>query len=198
MTSAARKLEPMTVAEFDDFLERQGDDASLFELVDGVVVMMTNPTRRHGTIVGNIGARLKFAMERRGCQSFQGDVRVQRDSNRKANDKPKPDVVVRCGSSDAESELLTYIDDPVVVVEVLSPSTMDLDRGKKLDFYKSLTTLQHIVIVYQDQVRVEHYRRQGEDWTTDKALAKPTDVIDLTAVAFAMTIAEAYSNVVIG
>lgn len=156
--------------------------------------MMTNPTLRHGTIVGNIGARLKLAMVRRGCQSFQGDVRVQRDDNKKAPDKPKPDVVVRCGPGSRERDLLTYIDDPIVVVEVLSPSTMDYDRGPKLIFYKSLPTLQHVVIVYQDEMRIEHYVRRGDDWTKT-ALTKPEDVLDLSAVAFTMTLAEAYFDV---
>ena len=158
---------------------------------------MTNPTQRHGIIVGNIGARLKFAMVRRGCQSFQGDIRVQKDADRRATDKPKPDVVVRCGPGSPESDLQTYIDDPVVVVEVLSPSTQDVDRGRKLEFYKSLGTLQHIVIVYQDQKRIEHYRRDGDDWTADDALTKPEDVLDLSAVAFTMTVSEAYFDVAI-
>ena len=159
--------------------------------------MMTNPTQRHGIIVGNIGARLKFAMIRRGCQSFQGDIRVQRNADRRATDKPKPDVVVRCGPGSPERDLQTYVDNPVVVVEVLSPSTKDVDRGRKLEFYKSLETLRHIVIVYQDQKRIEHYHRTGDDWTADEALIKSEDVLDLSAVEFTMTVAEAYFDVAI-
>lgn len=194
MTSAARKLEPMTIAEFDDYIERLGDESSLLELLGGEIVMMTNPTRRHQQIVGNIGARLKLAMDNRGCRVFFGEMRVQRDADRNARDKPKPDVIVRCGSNDPKSDLLTYVDDAQVVVEVLSPSTMDIDRGRKLAFYKSLTTLRHIVIAYQDEMRIEHYRRSGNKWTL-KALTKPDDVLDLAAVAFTMTLAEAYFDV---
>jgi len=194
MTFAVRKLEPVTIAEFDDFLELQGDESSLYELLDGAIVMMTNPTRRHQKIVGNIGTRLNLAMSKRGCEVFFGEMRVQRDSDRSARDKPKPDVIVRCGPSDEKSDLLTYVDDANIVVEVLSPSTMDIDRGRKLEFYKSLKTLGHIVIVYQDQMRIEHYKRSGNRWTM-KTLSKPDDVLDLTAVAFTMTVAEAYFDV---
>lgn len=184
----------MTIAEFDEFVERQGDESSRYELIDGEIVMMTNPTRRHEKIVGNMGARLKLAMDKRGCQSFQGGTRVQRDANRKAKDKLKPDIVVRCGPDDSKSERLTYVDDPVVVVEVLSPSTMDYDRGPKLIFYKSLETLQHIVIAYQDEMRIEHYTRADDGWAM-RALTKPEDVLDLSAIAFKMTTAEVYLNV---
>ena len=194
MTSAARKLEPKTIAEFDDLLEQQGDEAGLFELIDGVIVMMTNPTLRHGVIVGNIGARLKLAMVKRGCQSFQGDLRIQRNADRTAPYKPKPDVIVRCGPSSPERDLQTYVDDPVVVVEVLSPSTMDYDRGLKLQFYKSLPTLKHVVIVYQDEVRIEHYQRSGRRWSM-KVHENRDEVLDLSTVAFTMTVAEVYSDV---
>jgi Uma2 family endonuclease len=194
MTSAVRQLQPVSIAEFDDYVDRQADDAPMCELLDGVIVMMTTPTRRHGKIAGNIGWRLKAAMDKRGCESFQGDVSVQRDADRKAIDKLRPDIVVRCGPSDNESDSLNYVDDPVVVVEVLSPSTMDYDRGPKLIFYKSLPTLQHIVIAYQDEMRIEHYVRRGDEWAK-MALTKPGDVLDLSAVAFTTTVTEAYFDV---
>ena len=197
MQLLVRKQQPMTVAEFDDFVERQGDDASLYELIGGVVFMMTNPTRRHGKIVANIGWHLKGAMDKRGCETFIGDVRIQRDEDIRGLDKPKPDLLVRCGRSDASRDRLNYVTDPVVVVEALSPSTMDVDRGPKLDFYKSLPSLQHIVIAYQDQVRIEHYRREGERWTMD-ALTKPEAALGLAAVDFTMTVAEAYFDVSLG
>jgi Uma2 family endonuclease len=130
----------------------------------------------------------------RGCQVFFGEMRVQRDADRSARDKPKPDVIVRFGPGDAGRDLLTYVDDANVVVEVLSSSTMDIDRGRKLEFYKSLTTLRHIVIVYQDESRIEHYVRRGDEWTK-KVLVKPEDVLDLSVVAFTMTLDEAYFDV---
>jgi Uma2 family endonuclease len=197
MASAARKLEPMTIVEFDDFIETLGDEAKLYELVDGFIVMMSNPTERHEQIAGNIGAQLKLAMNKRGCRTYQGGMRVQRSAEGTAGDKTKPDVVVRCSAPNSEQQQRTFIDDPVVVVEVLSPSTMDYDRGPKLKFYKTLKTLQHIVIVYQDQRRIEHYRRGKKSWTVDDALIKPEDVLDLSAVAFTMTVDEAYFGVTI-
>jgi Uma2 family endonuclease len=125
---------------------------------------------------------------------FQGDVRVQRDENFHDFDKPKPDVVVRCGPLDPEADGLNYLVDPVVVVEVLSPGTTDVDRGPKLAFFQSLPALQHIVIAYQDQVRIEPYRRDGDGWTMS-ALHMPQDVLVLSAIGFQMTVAEAYFNV---
>ena len=109
--------------------------------------------------------------------------------------KPRPDIVVRCGDVGAGN----FITDPLVVVEVLSPSTMDdakdemKDRGRKLEFYRTLQTLQHIVLVYQDAMRVEHYDRTESGWELD-TLSTPDAVLDLTCIAFEISLKEIYAD----
>jgi Uma2 family endonuclease len=190
MTTALRRPEPVTIEAFDKFVEEQADPA-LFELVEGVIVMMTNPTEVHEQIAGNIGAPLKLAMDARGCRSYQGGIRVQlSDNNSREIDKTRPDVVVRCGALGTKN----YITDPLVVIEVLSPSTIDNDRGPKLDFYKFLPTIRHIVLIYQDQMRVEHYRREERGFELD-VLKAPDEVLHLEAVAFRIDLARIYFGV---
>ncbi|MEQ1695792.1 MAG: Uma2 family endonuclease [Hyphomicrobiaceae bacterium] len=193
MSTLAQKLVPVTIAEFDVFVENQADDA-VYELVDGQIVMMTNPNQRHEQITANIGAPLKLAMDKRRCRTYQGGMRVQISDNVQGVDKSKPDVVVRCGSTEPVAETRNYITDPLVIVEVLSPSTMDYDRGDKLDFYKLIPTMRHIVIAYQDQMRVEHYRRVPGGWEMD-VLTKGGDRLVLEAVAFQMSLTQVYFDV---
>ena len=158
MADAAEKIE-MTIAEFDEFVESVAD-GKRYELFDGAPVLMSNPNETHEQIVGNIGAPLKLAMDKRRCRTHLGGMMVQASTNSTGPDKFRPDVVVRCGPPSSN----TFITDPIVVVEVLSPSTMDRDRGRKLQFYKDLPTMQHIVLAYADQMRVERqagWRRRG-------------------------------------
>jgi Uma2 family endonuclease len=189
MTTALRRPEPVTIEAFDKFVEAQVDPA-LFELVEGVIVMMTNPNQRHEHIVGNIGAPLKLAMNKRGCLAFFGGIRVQPSNDPRGTDKTRPDLVVRCGAL----ETTNYITDPLVVIEVLSPSIMDTDRGAKLDFYKSLQTVRHIALVYQDQMRVEHYRREERGFELD-VLTHPEEALHFEAVAFRIDLADIYFGV---
>ena len=191
MPTALRRSEPVTIEAFDGFVAAQAD-ATLFELVEGVIVMMTNPTEVHEQITANIGAPLKLAMDPRGCRTYQGGIRVQRSDDLRDTDKPRPDIVVRCGAVGSK----TYITDPLVVVEVLSPSTMDVDRGPKLDFYKSLPTVRHIAFIYQDQTRVEHYRR-GEQGFELEVLTRPEDVVRFEAVEFRIDLARIYFDVTV-
>ncbi|WP_245239738.1 Uma2 family endonuclease [Methylobacterium variabile] len=113
MTGPAHGPGRLTVAEFDRFVDAQRDERD-WELVDGDIVMMTNPTENHEQIAGNIGAPLKLAMDEAGCRSYQGGMRVQRDDNGRGRDKPKPDIVVRCGPRQNR----TFVTDPLVIVEV--------------------------------------------------------------------------------
>ena len=82
----------------------------------------------------------------------------------------------------------------MVIAEVLSPSTMDVDRGAKLDFYKLIRTVLHIAIVYQDQLRIEHYRRQPEGWVCD-VLTQASDTLHFEAVEFRLPARQAYFDV---
>ena len=196
MSTLAERRKPATIADFDAFVETQAVDV-VFELVDGQTITITNPNQRHEQIAANIGAPLKLAIDKRGCRTYQGGMRVQLNADMDGTDKTKPDVVVRCGPTPPAAETRNYITDPLVIVEVLSPSTMDVDRGDKLDFYKAIPTLRHIVIAYQDQMRVEHYRRVPEGWET-RVLTHGDDKLTLEAVAFTMPVAQVYFDVTVG
>ncbi|MDP4024076.1 Uma2 family endonuclease [Methylobacterium sp. NEAU 140] len=189
MADPVQRSSALTIAAFDSFVAGQRDDRD-WELVDGELVMMTNPTENHEQIAGNVGAPLKLAMDAAGCRSYQGGMRVQRSDDGRGRDKTKPDIVVRCGPRQNQ----TYVTDPVVVVEVLSPSTMDHDRGGKLAFYKSLPTLRHIALIYQDQMRVEHYRRDEAGWTME-VLVAPGTLLRFEAVDFEIDLDRIYFDV---
>jgi Uma2 family endonuclease len=193
------EIAPVTIEAFDAFLDTV-EDPRVYELIEFDIIMMDNPTDIHEEIFANIATSLKAAMQKRDCSVFMGGIRVQRDEDAKTGDKPKPDIVVRCGPLTGKR----YVTDPIVVVEVLSPATMDYDRGQKLQFYKSLPSLQHVVLVYQNERRIEHHERIGvsrlnedgedESWRMT-ALTEAAARLDLTAVAFSIDVAEIYRHV---
>ena len=188
--SEAVVAEPLvTTAQFDAFVHTQKDDVA-WELVAGRIIAMTNPTEVHEKIVSNIGAPLKLAMDPEGCHVYQGGLGIQRSDNEQEINRPRPDVLVRCGRVGARN----FITDPLVVVEVLSPTTMDLDRGEKLRFYKAQPTMRHIVLVYQDQMRAEHYRRTDEGWPLE-VLTNPDDLLHFEAIRFSIRLEQVYFRV---
>jgi Uma2 family endonuclease len=188
MAETAEKIE-MTIPEFDAFVEGVAEGKN-FELFDGRPLLMSNPNETHEQIASNIGANLKLAMDKRGCRTYQGGMMVQASANSTGRDKFRPDVVVRCGPSGNN----TFITDAIVVVEVLSPSTIDRDRGPKLEFYKNLPTMQHVVLAYADQMRVEHYFRVENGWEMT-VLPMPESILELDAVEFSMDLEAIYFDV---
>ena len=189
MSHAVGSANHATLADYLAFFDTRPEHER-WELIDGVIEMMTNPTERHGLICGNIFAPLKLALDGSGCRVFAGSLRVQRSDDRDEDMATIPDVLVRCGPRREQS----FATDPTIVVEVLSPSTAYKDRGSKFDFYRRLPSLQHIVLVYQDQMRIEHYRRVADGWNS-VTLRRPSDRLVLNAVDVAIDLDTVYFDV---
>jgi hypothetical protein len=113
---------PQTIAAFETFLVGQRDDER-WELIDGRIVAMTNPSLGHEEIVGNISAALRAVLPTdRRCRVAVGGVRVQISDEVHGIYAPRPDVMVWCGPMRADQHFVTT---PMIIVEVLSPSTME-------------------------------------------------------------------------
>jgi Uma2 family endonuclease len=186
MSHAIELPPPVTVAEYDRFLEHQRGDTR-YELIGGEIVAMTNPSIAHEDIVGNIGRPLGALMRARNCRVSQGGVHVQSREDGFGSNKPRPDLMAYCGPVDPRRNFVT---NPLVIVEVLSPGNMDADRGVKLRFYKTaLPMLQHIGLVYQDQPRVEHFRRTDVGWSVE-TLVTIEATLRFEAIGFEIGLAE--------
>lgn len=128
----------------EEFLSIDFGTDRRFELEDGVIVMMTGGTVAHGWIKGNIFAWLRSRLRGGLCRPFDSDVGVRISDT----ELRFPDVSVRCGEiSLDEMRLIKMIDDPMTIVEVLSPSTTTLDQGTKLEEYKRIASVRTIAFV---------------------------------------------------
>jgi len=153
----------MTVEEYFRFEE---SSPIKHEYVAGEVYAMSDVTVRHNRIVGNVFVRLSLAARAGPCEVFSSDMRVEVARDRYYH----PDVTVVC-TPVAESD--TVARNPCVVVEVTSPSTRRIDRGEKLDAYRSISTLQAYLIIDHRRRRVERHGRDalGSEWRREEIVA---------------------------
>jgi Uma2 family endonuclease len=147
----------MTVGEFLDWSEEQADDAR-YELVAGVPVRLVAPTNlRHARIQRNVSTALRNAIAAADlpCEVFDAGpgVAVGLDSD----ECRIPDVVVTCASTINETARL--VPEPVIVVEVASPSTRLADVNDKVEFYSAIASVQHYLVIEQDRRRVVYHGR---------------------------------------
>ena len=159
MAEPARK--PMTVA---DFLEFDDGTDTRYELIGGGPVAMSPPSERHTRIVSAIAASL-YSSLRPPCLPYQGGgVSVA------PNDTTWriPDIFVSCVAGDG------YSHQPRLIIEVLSPSTEREDRTAKLDFYKTFSSLEAILFVWQDTRRLELHERGADAWIVKDLIGSGT------------------------
>ena len=105
-----------------------------------------------------------------------------------------PDVAAVCGKSSWQDDEVDTLLNPTMIVEVLSPTTESYDRGKKFGHYRRLESLREYVLVAQDEVRVERYTRQGDDWVLTE-LNRLEDTLRLTSIGCEVSLREIYAKV---
>jgi Uma2 family endonuclease len=156
MSVAVRRDQRMRVPEFIDMI-RPLPDEERWELIEGRPELMAPQSERHQLIVYRLLRQLGDLAEKRGCRALPG-LGVLSDS--RDDYAPISDIVVRCGPLLKDG----YARDPILVAEVLSPSTMRNDRLDKLNFYRTVESLSTILIVFSAEVRIEAWQREEGEW----------------------------------
>jgi Uma2 family endonuclease len=160
MAQAAEKR--WTIEEFlawDDGTDRR------YELVGGQIVAMAPPSEAHAAIVVNLGAELRSRLEP-PCRALgEAGVRLP-DRN---DTYYQVDLAVTCAPPDTARH---HVVDPVLLVEVLSPSTAVHDRGRKVEDYSRLPSVKEILLVSSEERRVRYWRRDGRRWIVEDLIGE--------------------------
>ena len=163
------------------------------EYFNGHIIAMSGASRQHSLIVTNISGELHFQFKGRGCEVYTNDMRVRPNPRESYF---YPDVVVVCGGPEFEDDAFDTLLNPIVIVEVLSPSTEVYDRGEKFTRYKQLASFQEYVLVAQDKVWVEHHRRHGPQWVRNHYRTLE-DVLPLPAIGCELPLRDIYARVIV-
>jgi Uma2 family endonuclease len=182
MNLALRK--PMTLAEFLEWEERQ----PLRYEFDGIgPVAMTGGTYGHSTIQGNLATALGGRLRGKRCRFHGSHLKFQVADGHVRY----PDGMVLCSPVDRTA---TVVYDPVVVFEVLSPSTARDDRIVKAREYQATPSVQRYVMLEQDGVSATVYARSGETWTHEILIAD--SILSLPEIDVELPLAELYDGIV--
>lgn len=163
--SAAEKL----VLSYDDYLALERSSEVRLQFVDGVAYAMAGGTIDHAELAALMIAALSTLLRpgRGRCRVYTSDAKIHVPAS---GNSYYPDVSVVCGPRETAAVDANALINPTLLVEVLSDSTELFDRGKKFKDYQRLPSLQHYLLVNQDEARIEHYRRNADDtWTLSNA-----------------------------
>jgi Uma2 family endonuclease len=175
-----------------EYLARERQAETKSDYLAGQVFALAGATERHILISGNIFAALHGQLRGRPCRIYASDLRVKAE---RADYYTYPDIVVVCGEPRFEDAELDTLLNPILIIEVLSPSTENYDRGKKFELYRKIESFVEYLLVAQDRPFVEHHLRRADgSWlmheTTDLGA-----VLALENIACRLAVQDIYERV---
>ena len=175
---------PKTLEEFRAWHEGQPD---VWEFIHGVPKLMAPGSMAHTLIKSNAGRLLGNALEQKGCRVLVDGAIVEVEGSSLI-----PDVVVTC------SELYfatPRVDDPIIIVEVLSPWSEKDDTGRKLALYLKITSLRHYLMIDQERRQIVHHERRDDLGGAFLTNIAPPDPLRLDPPGIEISLAALYDGV---
>ena len=180
------RVRQMSVEEFLDFAE---SSEHRYEYIDGEPRKMTGGKLNHFRIINRIQVLLGSRLADTGCEAIAGGMLVKTGEATLV----APDVSVVCGEPKTESDTRVLLN-PILVVEVISPSSSDHDRVVKRDFYESVDSIQAYLIVDQHRMLAELYRRSETGWHL-RTFSRSDEEIRLEALDCSLPLGDIYQRV---
>jgi Uma2 family endonuclease len=177
----------------EDYLTFELESEEKHEFVDGEIYLMSGASENHNIIVANILIALGVQIRQRPCKIYPSDMLVY---TQVTGDYHYPDVSIVCGDSLIRREGKDILLNPTVIIEVLSPTTEQYDRGKKFQNYRTLDSLQEYLLISQDTQRIEHYVRQENNVWLFSDTTDTSAVIELPSISCTLALSDVYDKVI--
>jgi len=179
MSNVAEKL-----MSLDEFLTWERDQPERYEYARGVITMMTGGSAAHVTIAMNLAFALRQALRGTGCRPFGSDMKVI------ANHTVRyPDISVTCRPVGDRDD---HLSEPVLIIEVISPSTEREDRGRKKFDYFATPSIRQYALIEQDARRIDLYTRTATSWTDE--IIEGDAVLKLSSIGVEVSLDAIYED----
>jgi Uma2 family endonuclease len=172
-------------------LERKADHVKS-EYFDGQIFAMSGASRRHILIVTNLVVQLGVQLKKRPCEVYSTDMRLRVSPTGLYT---YPDVIVMCGEPKFADDQSDTLLNPTLVIEVLSESTKDYDRGGKFEHYRAIESFREYVLIAQDKPHVEDFVRQPDNRWMLSETNDLQDTIELVSIDCRLALSEIYYKV---
>jgi Uma2 family endonuclease len=185
---AAREKSPRFTPE--EYFEWEEQQQLRHEYLDGEVYAMTGGTLNHSQIAANFIAMLIPHLRGKNCRVLTSDARV---NIHQSNDYVYPDISVTCNEKDINNT--KFINNPCLIIEVLSPTTEAYDRGDKFAMYRLSPTLQDYVLVNANKIAIDIYRKD-ERGKWDIINYRQGDLVELESIDLNFQIDRVFEGII--
>ena len=189
MSTATRDVPLLSTEEYL-VAEREAEQKS--EYFGGELVAFAGASPAHNVVVANTIATLVVQLRGRRCTVYPSDLRVH---NAVTGSFTYPDLVVVCGEPAFHGHHPDTLLNPTLLIEVLSKTTEQRDRGLKAEHYRQMESVQEYLFIGQEKPHVEHYRRYGaRQWMLTEA-SDLNDALELPAIGCTLALRDIYDKV---
>jgi Uma2 family endonuclease len=168
----------------DEFLAWERDQPERYEYADGVITMMTGGSLDHSTIASNLWTALRDQLRGTTCRAFRGDSKIIANHSIRY-----PDLSVTCTQVRGTDDLVL---DPILIIEVISPSTEREDRGRKKFDYFAKPSIRQYALIEQDERRIDLYTRTGASWIDE--VIEGEAVLNLSSIGVEISLDTIYED----
>ncbi len=176
----------------EEYLAAEAQAETRHEYRNGEILEMPGGTPNHNDIAGNLLVLLKSALNRQSYQVFMADQRLWMPA---VNRYTYPDVMVTPRPPELQPGRRDTVMNPLWIAEVLSESTESYDRTDKFRAYRTLPSLQEYLLIAQDTIRVEHYRKQDSQTWLFAEYGDRQDVVTFPTLGVSLALVELYEAV---
>ncbi len=186
------KLTQSTVAEY---IQREKDNGLKYEYHDGEIFAMEGGSYNHGLLCGNIYAEMRRALRAKGnsCKPLSSEIKLYIATK---NNYVHPDSMVVCGEVNKADDDKNAVTNPTLIVEVLSKSTADYDRGDKFHTYRQIPEFKEYVLIdqYKEVVEVFYKPDHVDLWKISRYEGLAA-IIELESIGIAIKMSDLYFDV---
>ena len=179
MSNVAKQL-----MSLDEFLAWERDQPERYEFAGGVITMMTGGSLDHSTIASNLWTALRDQLRGSTCRAFRGDSKIIANHSIRY-----PDLSVTCTQVRGTEDVVL---DPILIVEVISPSTEREDRGRKKFDYFATPSIRQYAIIEQDERLIDFYTRTGDRWIDE--IIEGDAVLNLSSIGVEVSLDAVYED----
>lgn len=162
------------------------------EFIAGEVFAMSGGSQRHSRLAVRVSSEIDAHLREKPCHVFSPDMRVRTP---RTGAYLYPDVSVVCGEVKSYLDAVDLLTNPLVIVEVLSPSTANYDRGEKFELYREFPSLQDYLLIHTENTHVEYYARQADGSWLFREYRNAGDRARIASIEFDLDLGNLYKGV---
>ncbi len=146
----------------EEYLEAERAALEKHEYYQGEIFAMSGASLKHNKIFSNLFGDIAFKLKGKGCRPYGSDLRIHIPKNTLFT---YPDISIICGEPDLTDDKFDTATNPSVIIELLSKSTRNYDKGEKFTLYRDIDSLKEYILVDTEKIYVEkHIRNADNSW----------------------------------